>query len=174
MESTYLRLAFICHFSIVQGVLLLRQMSKTRFEKKAMKSLAVAELLMMLSSGRMISLCLKKEADKGQHICLGNLLFHVLICVIDCKARKKKFGMSQMKRHAHHLRWSKMLLDTDSTPETHLTLDSVVVNIPHENELDIMVKLTLLLHLVKQPLVIIRPHNRLVNQVLRGLQRAPT
>ena len=106
-------------------------MSKTRFEKKAMKSLAVAELLMMLSSGRMISLCLKKEADKGQHICLGNLLFHVLICVIDCKARKKKFGMSQMKRHAHHLRWSKMLLDTDSTPETHLTLDSIVVNIPH-------------------------------------------
>ena len=82
--------------------------------------------------------------------------------------------MSQMKRHAHHLRWWKMLLDTDSTPETHLTLDSVVVNIPHENELDIMVKLTLLLHLVKQPLVIIRPHNRLVNQVLRGLQRAPT
>ena len=61
LESTYLRLAFICHFSIVQGVLLLRQMSKTRFEKKAMKSLAVAELLMMLSSGRMISLCLKKK-----------------------------------------------------------------------------------------------------------------
>ena len=61
VESTCLRLAFICHFSKVQGVLLLRQMSKTRFEKKAMKSLAVAELLMMLSSGRMISLCLKKK-----------------------------------------------------------------------------------------------------------------
>lgn len=116
----------------------------------------------------------EKKADKGQHICLGDLLFHVFICVINCKARKEKFGMSQMKRHAHHLRWSKMLPDTDCTPETHLTLDSVVVNIPHENELDIMVKLTLLLHLVEQPLVIIRPHNRLVNQVLRGLQRAPT
>ena len=112
----------------------------------------------------------EKKADKGQHICLGNLLFHVLICVIDCKARKEKFGMSQMKRHAHHLRWSKMLPDTDCTPETHLTLDSVVVNIPHENELDIMVKLTLLLHLVKQPLVIIRPNNGLVDQMLRSLQ----
>ena len=57
---TCLRLAFMCHFSMVQGVLLLRQMSKTLFEKKVMNSLAEAELLMMLSSGRMMSLCLKK------------------------------------------------------------------------------------------------------------------
>ena len=35
-----------------------------------------------------------------------------------------------------------------------------------------MVELGLLLHLIDQPLVIIRPYNRLVDQVLRGLQGA--
>lgn len=59
-SSTCLKLAFMCHFSMVQGVLLLRQMSKTLFEKKVMNSLADAELLMMLSSGRIMSLCLQK------------------------------------------------------------------------------------------------------------------
>ena len=58
--QTCLKLAFMCHFSIVQGVLLLIQMSKTLFEKKVMNSLAEAELLIMLSSGRMMSLCLHK------------------------------------------------------------------------------------------------------------------
>ena len=53
---------------------------------------------------------------------------------------------------------------------TNLTLDTIVIDIPQENELDIMVGLALLLHLVDQPLVIVRPDNRLVNQVLRGLQ----
>lgn len=58
-SRTCLKLALMCHFSMVQGVLLLRHTSKTLFEKKAMKSLAEAELLIMLSSGRIMSLCLQ-------------------------------------------------------------------------------------------------------------------
>ena len=66
LNLAYLKLAFICHFSIDQGVLPLRQMSKTLLEKKVINSLAEAELLMMLSSGRMMSLCLQRCIRSGR------------------------------------------------------------------------------------------------------------
>ena len=93
----------MCHFSIVQGVLLLRQMSKTLFEKKVMNSLAEAELLMMLSSGRMMSLCLQKAVSQKCIFIAEDILFHILFSVVVGKTGKQQFWMSKVKGNAHHL-----------------------------------------------------------------------
>ena len=82
LNLAYLKLAFICHFSIDQGVLPLRQMSKTLLEKKVINSLAEAELLMMLSSGRMMSLCLQRCIRSGRKktLCRRHTFLHSLPC----------------------------------------------------------------------------------------------
>ena len=98
------------------------------------------------------------------------------------KTREKQFWMSEVEGDTHHLISYCKLGDvenvdslkfptlTERRVETNLTLDTIVINIPQENELDIMVGLALLLHLVDQPLVVVRPDDRLVHQVLGGLQ----
>ena len=171
---TCLKLAFMCHFSMVQGVLLLRQMSKTLFEKKVMNSLAEAELLMMLSSGRMMSLCLQKSFHVTSMITLCR--WHTYPHSLQCGSQQNQEAavLDEQGERARSppdlIIFSFRCWWTSRGIETNLTLDTIVINIPQENELDIMVGLALLLHLIDQPLVIVRPNHWLVNQVLRGLQ----
>ena len=104
LNLTYLKLDFMCHFSIDQGVLPLRQMSKTLLEKKVMNSLAEVELLMMLSSGRMISLCLQRCIRyDARRLFAEDILFYVLFSVVVREAREEQFWMSEVEGDTHHL-----------------------------------------------------------------------
>ena len=105
LNLTYLKLDFMCHFSIDQGVLPLRQMSKTLLEKKVMNSLAEAELLMMLSSGRMMSLCLQEciRSWVARRLFAEDILFYVFFSVVVREAREEQFWMSEVEGDTHHL-----------------------------------------------------------------------
>ena len=82
-------------------------MSKTLLEKKVMNSLAEAELLMMLSSGRMMSLCLQKcknaSGRVARRLFAEDILLYILFSVVIGEAREEQFWMSEVEGDTHHL-----------------------------------------------------------------------